>query len=217
MRNNKYKISIEVSGEEACFARPDSGINQMTYPVITPSACKGLLESICFMRSVEVKIDKVAICNPIQYQTDTFNSHTSERKSDLHKNHEALQLNRTILRNVRYKIFGHVKWSTVSPEDLGDAEGRYVSQNVNQPHAYQSMLRRYISRGRYRRLPCLGKKNMVCDDFGPVRDDTYPLRDLNFEIPNMLISNFNNPVCGTSVSPKFRTVKVINGVVNYAY
>lgn len=39
-------ISLEVWGDYACFSRPEMKTERVSYDVITPSAARGLIESI---------------------------------------------------------------------------------------------------------------------------------------------------------------------------
>ena len=39
-------ICIEVSGDYACFSRPEMKVERVSYDVITPSAARGILEEI---------------------------------------------------------------------------------------------------------------------------------------------------------------------------
>ena len=41
-----YGIQIEVWGERALFTRPELSVERVSYDVITPSAARGLIESI---------------------------------------------------------------------------------------------------------------------------------------------------------------------------
>jgi CRISPR-associated protein Cas5d len=39
-------LAVRVWGEFACFTRPEMKVERVTYPVITPSAARGVLEAI---------------------------------------------------------------------------------------------------------------------------------------------------------------------------
>lgn len=41
-----YGIQVEVWGERALFTRPELSVERVSYDVITPSAARGLIESI---------------------------------------------------------------------------------------------------------------------------------------------------------------------------
>ena len=39
-------VRVKVKGDFACFTRPDLKVERMTYPCMTPSAARGILDSI---------------------------------------------------------------------------------------------------------------------------------------------------------------------------
>jgi CRISPR-associated protein Cas5d len=39
-------VTVRVWGERACFTRPEMKVERVSYPVMTPSAARGLLEAI---------------------------------------------------------------------------------------------------------------------------------------------------------------------------
>ena len=44
--NKKSHVKVKVGGDFACFSRPEFKVERVTYPVMTPSAARGLLEAI---------------------------------------------------------------------------------------------------------------------------------------------------------------------------
>ncbi|MGH3372933.1 MAG: CRISPR-associated protein Cas5, partial [Nocardioidaceae bacterium] len=39
-------LAVRVSGELACFTRPEMKVERVSYPLLTPSAARGVLEAI---------------------------------------------------------------------------------------------------------------------------------------------------------------------------
>ena len=60
--------AIEVWGELACFTRPEMKVERFSYPVITPSAARGIYDAI-YCKPVEFRwqITHVEILKPISY------------------------------------------------------------------------------------------------------------------------------------------------------
>jgi CRISPR-associated protein Cas5d len=46
MTNGNAPLMIKVWGELACFTRPEMKVERVTYPVMTPSAARGILEAV---------------------------------------------------------------------------------------------------------------------------------------------------------------------------
>lgn len=60
-----FGIQIEVWGERALFTRPELSVERVSYDVITPSAARGLIESIYWHPGIRYEIDKIHVLNPI--------------------------------------------------------------------------------------------------------------------------------------------------------
>ncbi|MGI5877714.1 MAG: CRISPR-associated protein Cas5, partial [Christensenellales bacterium] len=59
---------VEVWGDLACFTRPETKVERMSYPVMTPSAARGLLDSIyCKYTEFGWRIDRIEVLRPIRY------------------------------------------------------------------------------------------------------------------------------------------------------
>ncbi|HUU41160.1 MAG TPA: type I-C CRISPR-associated protein Cas5c [Desulfatiglandales bacterium] len=60
---------LEVWGDFACFTRPEMKVERFSYPVITPSAARGIFDAIYWKRSYGFywQIEKVEILSPPQY------------------------------------------------------------------------------------------------------------------------------------------------------
>jgi CRISPR-associated protein Cas5d len=59
---------LEVWGELACFTRPELKVERFSYPVITPSAARGIYDAIyCKPKEFRWQITKVEILSPPRY------------------------------------------------------------------------------------------------------------------------------------------------------
>ena len=59
---------VEVWGDFACFTRPEAKVERLSYPVITPSSARGVLDAI-YAKPIEFswRIEKIEVLKPIQY------------------------------------------------------------------------------------------------------------------------------------------------------
>ena len=60
-------IQVEVWGDYACFTRPEMKTERVSYDVMTPSAARGLLESIYWHPGLRWVIDRIHVCSPIRF------------------------------------------------------------------------------------------------------------------------------------------------------
>ncbi|SUD90575.1 type I-C CRISPR-associated protein Cas5c [Psychrobacter phenylpyruvicus] len=58
---------IEVWGDYALFTRPEMKVERVSYPVITPSACRAIYEAILWKPAIEWQIKKVEVLSPIKW------------------------------------------------------------------------------------------------------------------------------------------------------
>ncbi|CAM4130006.1 type I-C CRISPR-associated protein Cas5c [Psychrobacter arenosus] len=58
---------IEVWGDYALFTRPEMKVERVSYPVITPSACRAIFEAILWKPAIEWQIKKIEVLNPIKW------------------------------------------------------------------------------------------------------------------------------------------------------
>jgi CRISPR-associated protein Cas5d len=58
---NDNRVTVRVWGDYACFTRPEMKVERVSYPVITPSAARGVLEAIFWEPQVVYLIDAIRI------------------------------------------------------------------------------------------------------------------------------------------------------------
>lgn len=58
---NDNKVSVRVWGDFACFTRPEMKVERVSYPVMTPSAARGILEAIFWKPEMYYLIDSIAV------------------------------------------------------------------------------------------------------------------------------------------------------------
>ena len=66
MRDEPPPLAVKISGDLACFTRPEMKVERVSYPVMTPTAAKGILESIFWKPEFRWRVDEVQVLNPIR-------------------------------------------------------------------------------------------------------------------------------------------------------
>lgn len=66
--NEDGRFALGVWGNLACFTRPEMKVERFSYPVMTPSAARGILDAI-YCKPVEFgwRVDRIEVLNPIRY------------------------------------------------------------------------------------------------------------------------------------------------------
>ena len=61
------RVRVKVWGDLACFTRPDLKAERQSYPVMTPSAARGILDAICWRPSMFWAVRSIAVLRPIRF------------------------------------------------------------------------------------------------------------------------------------------------------
>jgi CRISPR-associated Cas5-like protein len=62
-------IRLRVSGNYACFTRPEMKVERVSYDVMTPSAARGILEAIHWKPAIRWIVDEIRVLKPIRFQS----------------------------------------------------------------------------------------------------------------------------------------------------
>lgn len=58
---------IDVSGDFACFTRPEMKVERVSYDVITPSAARAIFEAILWKPAIRWQLERIEVLNPIRW------------------------------------------------------------------------------------------------------------------------------------------------------
>lgn len=64
-----YGIKVLITGDRACFTRPEMKAERVSYDVMTPSAARGVLESVYWKPAIAWHIDSIEVLNEIVFDT----------------------------------------------------------------------------------------------------------------------------------------------------
>ncbi|MCI8423050.1 MAG: type I-C CRISPR-associated protein Cas5 [Lawsonibacter sp.] len=196
-------ISLEVWGDYACFTRPEMKTERVSYDVMTPSAARGLLESIYWHPGLRWSIDRIHVCAPIRFtnlRRNEVKSTVSARlartvmergKGELYlvTSQDIQQRAAMLLRDVRYVIDAHFDITAQAAD--GDNAGKF-----------QDIIKRRIKRGQFYSQPYFGCREFpaqfkACQALPPcpeelkgVRDLGYMLWDLDYSDPENIVPLF---------------------------
>ena len=145
--NKKGQISVKVGGDFACFSRPEFKVERVTYPVITPSAARGVLEAIFWRPEFRYEIREIQVLKPIR-EFSIIRNEISERQRSTPIVVEKMRQQRTslILKDVEYVIFADMVLS---------------KHTENHVAKYLSQFERRVERGSCYMRPCLGTREFA--------------------------------------------------------
>ena len=204
-------IRVEVWGPLALFTRPEMRTERVSYDVITPSAARGIIESVYFHPGMRYTIDRIHVLNPIRF-TNIRRNEVSEKI--LSGDVKAMasggpvphlvtsgciqQRAAMMLTDVRYVIEAHF--------DMTDKAN--ASDN---PGKFQDIIKRRLRTGACYSQPYLGTRECTAHvrlwEGGEIpaiqetRDLGYMLYDMDYSDPQ-------------DIQPMFFRAQMVNGVID---
>lgn len=217
-------VRVEVWGEFACFSRPELKTDRVSYDVMTPSAARGILESIYWHPGVRWFIDRIFVMNPIREErqpaeTDAIRMMCMKRnevKSKISANNvrtamtgkagelyldtssERNQRTSLILRDVHYVIEAHFV--------IGEGAG-----SGDNPGKVQDIVKRRLKKGQCFQQPYLGCREFPAGfrEWAGGAPETVPLtQDLGYMLYDMDYSETGE------IRPRFFRAWLKNGVMD---
>jgi CRISPR-associated protein Cas5d len=64
-----HGVRLLVSGDRACFTRPEMKVERVSYDVMTPSAARGILEAIHWKPAIRWIVEAIHVLKPIRFQS----------------------------------------------------------------------------------------------------------------------------------------------------
>jgi CRISPR-associated protein Cas5d len=137
-------VSVKVWGDYACFSRPEFKVERVSYPIITPSAARGVLEAIYWKPAFRYQIRKIHILKQ-GGQTAILRNEISERQNSKPLHVEQIRQQRTslILKNVAYRIDAEIVLRPFARDEIG---------------SYLDQFNRKVRKGECHHTPCLGTR-----------------------------------------------------------
>lgn len=206
-------IQVKVWGDYALFSRPEFSTERASYEVMTPSAARGIVESIHWKPAIRWVIDRIRVLNPIRFDTIRRNevaskaSYANARAAargdqmppSLVADDDRQQRAALVLRDVAYVIDAHFEMT-----------GRAGAHD--NPAKHVEMARRRIDKGQCAWQPSLGTREFTCF-FGP--PDPVDLA----EIPSSLVGTrplgrmLHDIDFSDGMAPRFFDAVLVDGVL----
>lgn len=131
-------VKVRVKGEYACFTQPALKVERMTYPCMTPSAARGVLECILWKPEFQWVVKSIKILKPISFSSFKRNELSSIQSGapiDIQIQDNRSQRNSIVLRDVEYIIEAVIYMSEDNIQkvktEIGKKAGQFVSQLSN--------------------------------------------------------------------------------------
>lgn len=206
MKNGSL-LSVRVLGDFACFTRPEMKVERVSYPVLTPSAARGILEAIFWKPEFRWEVREIQVLRPVRYFSiirNEVNARASERVARTWQQHgggfdashpdNRAQRHTLALRDVDYVIRAKIRLR----DDVKD-----------DPAKYRDQFRRRVTKGQCFAQPYLGCREFAAA-FTPADGAPRPFDITNELGPMLLDLTYEEDGTGT---PCFFDARLERGVL----
>jgi len=210
---NEHSIRLKISGEFACFTRPEAKVERTSYPMPTPSAARNILDCICWKPEMRWVVTSISLLKPIHYISVRRNEVQSKLSPMAVKrwmgdpssyqplaagagaNTEGTPRNTLMLRDVSYVIHAY----PVVFDKGGD----------NTPQKYSAIFKRRAEKGQCFQQPALGCREFAARfEMAPETDIPLPVSE---DLGPMLYDVVFRP---EGNHPVFFSARLENGIMN---
>lgn len=158
------RFCLEVSGDFACFTRPEMKSERVSYEVMTPSACRAVFESILWKPAIRWVPESIAVLRPIRWTTLRRNEvgskissaavNSAMRKGSgalgMYVEEDRQQRASLLLRDVSYRITARFEMTARAGQQ-------------DSPQKFSEMFERRARKGQCINQPYLGCREFACD------------------------------------------------------
>jgi len=226
---------LEVSGNFACFTRPEMKVERVSYDLITPSAARAIFEAILWKPALHWRVRQIEVLCPIRWinlrrnevgsvasvRNVTTAMRSGSGRLGLWIENERQQRAGLFLRDVKYRIhaslelrdpaFHQPNFPHLSKRHVNAGESD-LEKEKNVAVKFMSMFERRADKGQCVNQPYLGCREFAAD-FRRVEPEasqpkTIPeTRDLGFMLYDLDYGNAADP------KPRFFRAQLVNGVL----
>ncbi len=202
-------VEVRVWGDLACFTRPEMHVERVTYPLMTPSAARGVLEAVFWKPEMRWVVEEIHILKPIRYfsiRRNEVNSRQSDRAARSWQKagaggydvaEDRTQRHTLALRDVAYLIRAQVE----------------VKPGVDEtPAKYRDQFRRRVARGQCFATPYMGNREFAASFSEPVVDEV-ACEEVNEHLGLMLLDIQYDADGSGRGTPRFFDAVVERGVM----
>lgn len=201
-------LEVKVWGDLACFTRPEMKAERVSYPVMTPSAARGILEAIFWKPEFSWIVREIWVLNPVSY-TPIMRNEVQTRQSyrtatgwaaagagNFVAPDDRTQRHTLALRDVGYVIRADMQLRADVPDNIAK---------------YRDQFRRRVARGQCFSMPYLGCREFSAS-FGPLDGNETPVA-ISDDLGGMLHGIDYDLTTQGAGTPSFFAARLDHGVL----
>lgn len=171
-------VCLRVRGEYALISRPEFKVERVSYPIITPSAARGVLEAVYWKPEIKYRIRRIGVVQLGSTATVLRNElGTRQGKSPIFVEDDRQQRSSLVLKDVEYLIHADIHVQ---------AHAHAQANGVNLLVKHTECFNRRAQAGQCRHQPYLGTREFSAE-FEAALPNEEPDTTLNQSLGNMLL------------------------------
>lgn len=218
-------VLVEIWGDYACFSRPEMKTERVSYDIITPSAARGILESIYWHPGLLWHIDKIYVLKPIDLEKQSRTEEADIKMTSIKRNEVKSKISAGSVKTVMTNGEGELYLNTAAERNQRSS---LVLQNVHyvieahfdmtamanpgdNPGKFQDIMKRRLRKGQCYQQPYMGCREFVAH-FREWEGEVVPTVPLTKDLGYMLFDmNYDVP---KNIRPMFFRAQLQNGVLD---
>lgn len=214
--SDRHAVAVKVAGPWACFTRPEMKVERVSYPVMTPSAARGVLEAILWKPEFRWVVRRILVLAPVRFQ--------AVRRNEIQDKIPVVTVKKWMKDPAAFKPYyadlagradgGHrTQRNTVALRDVAYVIEASVHlprpSETDPPVKFREMFDRRVEKGQCYHRPYLGCREFTAD-FEPAPADAKPINE-TFSIGRMLYDIVYSP---SGNRPVFFEARLDRGVLD---
>lgn len=202
------RLAVKVWGEFACFTRPEMKVERVSYPVMTPSAARGVLEAVFWKPEIRWQVRRIEVLREIRFFSilrNEVNSTASAQAAQERRrtgasyfaDDDRAQRHTLALRDVAYVIQADAVLAAHATDE--------------HPAKFRDQFRRRVERGQCYHVPYLGCREFSAF-FGPVGPADRPIPETS-DLGQVLFDLDFEPGGSGRGTPRFFAAHLERGVL----
>ncbi len=168
MKGRSATVRVKIYGDYALFTRPEGKVERVSYPIINPSAARGVLEAVLWKPEITYRIRQIAALKQPQFYSivrnevskkASINKTFMESPQDVFTDDMRQLRHSLVLKDVTYMI---------------EADIVLQSDTRDPVQKYEAMFNRRVSKGQCFHRPYLGTREFAAH-FGEIDGTERPI------------------------------------------
>lgn len=159
------KVRMKVWGDGALFTRPEGKVERVSYPIMTPSAARGILEAVFWKPEFKYRVHAISVLNKPKFRSIVRNEVENKASITRKTRESSKSVYADDMRQLRHSLYLKEVAYIIEAEMV-------LLPNTKHPiEKYESMFNRRVKKGQCFSRPYLGTREFSAHFTSVVGDE----------------------------------------------